>query len=97
MNKLTLPTLALVLAGSISTAAIAQAGPGGLSFEGLDSDSNGEITNEEFVANFPTGGGSDPARVFGLFDTDSNEIVSKEEFDNRPAAPTEGARGARGG
>ena len=81
------PALALC-----STLAMAQGGGGGFTpptFDGLDTDKSGGLSQAEvaaFFKNIPAGpnGPIDPAAVFGRWDTDKNGTVSKAEFDARP-------------
>ena len=88
----TITTLALVL---IAGAAGAQppGGGGGFTpptFDGLDKDKNGSLSQAEvaaWVATLPAnpnGPARNPADIFGRWDTDKNGSVSKAEFDARP-------------
>ena len=87
MRTITILGLALV-----AGAAVAQA-PGGFTpptFDGLDTDKNGSLSQEEvakFVATIPAGGPNGPpnaATVFGNWDANKDGSVSKAEFDARP-------------
>ena len=87
MRTITILGLALV-----TGAAVAQA-PGGFTpptFDGLDTDKNGSLSQEEvakFVATIPAGGPNGPpnaATVFGNWDANKDGSVSKAEFDARP-------------
>ena len=79
----------LLLAG----AAIAQPPGGGFTpptFDGLDTDKNGSLSQAEvgvFVATIPAGGPNGPpnaATVFGNWDANKDGSVSRAEFDARP-------------
>jgi hypothetical protein len=85
----TITILGLVL---VAGAAVAQP-PGGFTpptFDGLDTDKNGSLSQEEvakFVATIPAGGPNGPpnaADVFGRWDANKDGSVSKAEFDARP-------------
>ncbi len=72
-----------------ASAAIAQQGGGRITFESLDTDGDGVISKEEFMANFNPPGRNgnpppDPEMVFGRLDADGNDEISAEEFENRP-------------
>jgi hypothetical protein len=81
---------------SIATSAFAQApGGGGFTpptFEALDADKNGSLSQDEvakfFAGRGPPGGGGgggpNVADIFGRWDADKNGSVSKAEFDARP-------------
>jgi len=73
-------------------AALAQA-PGGFTpptFDGLDTDKNGSLSQAEvatFVATIPAGGPNgapQAATVFGNWDANKDGSVSRAEFDARP-------------
>lgn len=71
-----------------TSAAFAQQG-GGITFESLDTDGDGIVTKDEFIANFKPPGRNgnpppDPEMVFGRVDADGNGEISAEEFENRP-------------
>jgi hypothetical protein len=85
----TITILGLVL---VAGAAVAQP-PGGFTpptFDGLDTDKNGSLSQEEvakFVATIPAGGPNGPpnaATVFGNWDANKDGSVSRAEFDARP-------------
>ena len=85
----TITILGLLL---VAGAAVAQP-PGGFTpptFDGLDTDKNGSLSQEEvakFVATIPAGGPNGPpsaATVFGNWDANKDGSVSKAEFDARP-------------
>jgi Ca2+-binding EF-hand superfamily protein len=85
-------TLIALAFTSAAGSALAQA-PGGFTpptFDGLDTDKNGSLSQaevEKFVATIPAGGPNGPpnaATVFGNWDADKNGSVSREEFDKRP-------------
>jgi Ca2+-binding EF-hand superfamily protein len=93
--KLLRLTLALLTTISImSVSAYAQdatappAGAGANTFAALDSNSDGNITLEEFKANFVAGGNGgrtpQPDRLFGRWDADSDGMITAEEYENRP-------------
>jgi hypothetical protein len=84
-------SLGLLLVAAAGTAT-AQA-PGGFTpptFDGLDTDKNGSLSQEEvakFVATIPAGGANGPpqaATVFGNWDANKDGSVSRQEFDSRP-------------
>jgi len=87
MNRL---LTAFVFAATASSA-LAQA-PGGFTpptFDGLDTDKNGSLSQaevEKFVATIPAGpnGAPNAADVFGRWDANKDGSVSKQEFDARP-------------
>jgi hypothetical protein len=99
---------ALVLAPVLALAAgvaMAQGGGGGFTpptFDGLDKDKNGSLSQAE-VAEWAKGiqggpnGPPDAAQIFGRWDADKNGSVSKEEFDNRPRGGGGGGGGRPGG
>jgi hypothetical protein len=91
---------ALALASAAGWA-LAQA-PGGFTpptFDGLDTDKNGSLSQEEvakFVATIPAGGPNGPpnaAEVFGRWDANKDGSVSKAEFDARPRPQGPGGGG----
>jgi hypothetical protein len=99
--------LGLLLAGAASAAG-AQVAGGRLAaptFDGLDTDKNGSLSQAEvgvWVATLPAvgpNGQPDPATVFGTWDANKDGSVSRQEFDSRPRfggiAP--GGGGAGGG
>jgi hypothetical protein len=59
-------------------------------FDGLDTDKNGSLSQAEvgiFVATIPAGGPNGPpnaATVFGNWDANKDGSVSRQEFDSRP-------------
>ena len=58
-------------------------------FDGIDKDKNGSLSQDEvaaWVATIPAGpnGAPNAAEVFGRWDADKNGSVSKAEFDARP-------------
>jgi len=72
-----------------TSAAFAQQGGGAITFESLDTDGDGIVTKEEFIANFKPPGRNgnpppDPEVVFTRIDADGNGEISAEEFENRP-------------
>jgi len=88
MNK----TVFAVALASAAGWALAQA-PGAFTpptFDGLDTDKNGSLSQEEvarFVATIPAGGPNpapNAADVFGRWDTNKDGSVSRQEFDVRP-------------
>ena len=84
----------------IGGAAVAQA-PGGFTpptFDGIDKDKNGSLSQAEvaaWVATIPAGpnGAQNPADVMGRWDADKNGSVSKAEFDARPRPQGPGGGG----
>ncbi len=59
------------------------------SFDSIDTDSNGSLSQEEvtaMMANFGggMGGAPDPSRIFSAWDSNGDGSVSREEFDDRP-------------
>jgi hypothetical protein len=74
----------------VTGAAVAQGGFTPPTFDGLDKDKNGSLSQEEvaaFVATIPAGGPNGPpnaATVFGNWDANKDGSVSKAEFDARP-------------
>lgn len=78
----------------IAVAGVAGAQPpgGGFTpptFDGLDTDKNGSLSQAEvatWVATLPAGpqGAQNPADVLGRWDTNKDGMVSRQEFDNRP-------------
>ena len=99
---------ALMLAPALALAAgiaAAQGGGGGFTpptFDGLDKDKNGSLSQAE-VAEWAKGiqggpnGPPDPAQIFARWDTDKNGSVSKAEFDARPRGGGGGPPGGGGG
>lgn len=91
--------LGLVLvAGAAGAQAPGGGGGGGLTFEGLDADKNGSLSQDEvakFFAGRPAGpnGPPNPAEVFGRWDANKDGSVSKAEFDARPRPPGGGGGG----
>lgn len=83
--------------------------PGPPSFDELDADGNGSLSQEEVAGLFarfagrgpgaggPPGGGPDPATILQRWDTDGNGSVSHEEFDARPRRGGPGGPGGPGG
>jgi len=102
----TIAILGLVL---VAGAAGAQApgGGGGFTpptFDGLDKDKNGSLSQAEvgeFVKTIPANGGAngppDAATIFGRWDANKDGSVSKAEFDSRPRGGGPGGGGAPGG
>ncbi len=97
MKKL---AFAAVFAFALGLASLSQAQFTPPTFDSLDTDSNGSLSQEEVAgfferifANAPPGGGGggfqrpDPAQVFANWDADGNGSVSEEEFENRPRPP----------
>ena len=102
----TIAILGLVL---VAGAAGAQApgGGGGFTpptFDGLDKDKNGSLSQAEvgeFVKTIPANGGAngppDAATIFGRWDANKDGSVSKAEFDARPRPQGGGGGGGGGG
>jgi hypothetical protein len=102
--------LALIAAAG-AAGAQAPGGGGGFApptFDGIDTDKNGSLSQAEvgvWVATIPAGGPNGPpnaATVFGNWDANKDGSVSRQEFDARPrpggpgGAPPAGAGGAPG-
>ena len=101
-------TLIAFAFASIAASALAQApGGGGFTpptFEALDADKNGSLSQDEvakfFAGRGPPGGGAggggggpNAADIFGRWDADKNGSVSKAEFDSRPRGGGPGGKG----
>ena len=88
----TMAILALVL---VAGAAGAQA-PGGFTpptFDGIDTDKNGSLSQEEVGKWVATTGRGNGADVFGRCDANKDGSVSKAEFDARPRPQGPGSGG----
>ncbi|HET7607687.1 MAG TPA: EF-hand domain-containing protein [Gammaproteobacteria bacterium] len=77
-------------------------GGGGLTFDGLDADKNGSLSQDEiakFFAGRPAGpnGAPNAAEIFGRWDANKDGSVSKAEFDARPRPGGGGGGGPPGG
>ncbi len=89
MKKTIFAASALITLVATSAAFAQQGGGGGaITFESLDTDGDGIITEEEFTENFnpPARDGRtpDPEMVFGRWDADGNGEITAEEYENRP-------------
>jgi len=91
MKKTIFAASALITLVATSAAFAQQGGGGGgaITFESLDTDGDGVITKEEFIANFnpPARNGNsppDPETVFGRWDADGDGEITDEEYENRP-------------
>lgn len=105
MNKFAIGIGLVMLTGAALVAAQPPQPP---SFEELDTDGNGTLSQEEVGALFarfagrgpgadaPPGGGPNPAMVFGRWDADGDGVVTREEFDARPRMGPGGPRGPGG-
>lgn len=86
--KKTIFAASAVLTLIATSAAFAQQGGARITFESLDTDSDGVVTKEEFKANFKPPGrdgrAPDPEMVFGRWDADGNGEITAEEYENRP-------------
>jgi len=98
MNK----TLIAFAFASMAASALAQAPGGGgpPTFEGLDADKNGSLSQDEiakFFAGRPAGpnGAPNAADILGRWDANKDGSVSKAEFDARPRP--QGGGGPPGG
>ena len=90
MRTMTILGLAL-LAG----AAVAQA-PGGFTpptFDGIDTDKNGSLSQDEVGKWVATTGRGNAGEIFGRWDTNKDGSVSKAEFDARPRPQGPGGGG----
>lgn len=98
-------TIAILGLALVAGAAAAQApgGGGGFTpptFDGLDKDKNGSLSQAEvgeFVKTIPANGGAngppDAATIFGRWDANKDGSVSKAEFDSRPRGGGPGGGG----
>ena len=99
----TITMVGLVLVAGAAGAQAPGGGGGGFTpptFDGLDKDKNGSLSQAEvaaWVATLPAnpnGPARNPADILGRWDTDKNGSVSKAEFDARPR---QGGGGGGGG
>ena len=89
MKKTIFTATALIALIAASAAFAQQAGGMAITFESLDTDGDGSVSKEEFLANFKPPGRNgnpppDPEMVFSRIDADGNGEISAEEFENRP-------------
>ena len=87
-EKTTVKKLLLVPAGLVAAFAAQFAfaqGMAAMTFAGLDTDTDGEISAEELAAAPPVANGFVEAdTIMTAWDADGNGSISEEEFNNRP-------------
>ena len=103
----TIAILGLLLVAGAAGAQAPGGGGGGFTpptFDGLDKDKNGSLSQAEvgeFVKTIPANGGAngrpDAATIFGRWDANKDGSVSKAEFDSRPRGGGPGGGGPPGG
>ena len=96
MNK----TVIAFAFATIAASALAQAPGGGAftppTFDGLDTDKNGSLSQDEVSKWVTTTGRGNAGEVFGRWDANKDGSVSKAEFDARPRPQGPGGGGPPG-